>query len=70
MSDLGFSMCRHEIGGKYNKVLMVGRSWAGLAGVSRQSALSYIPPSPLTTPTPTTSTTPRIGLEELIIVKL
>ena len=65
MSDLGFSMCRHEIGGKYNKVLMVGRSWAGLAGVSRQSALSYIPPSPFTT-----STTPRIGLEELIIVKL
>ena len=65
MSDLGFSMCRHEIGGKYNKVLMVGRSWAGLAGVSRQSALSYIPPSPFTTPT-----TPQIGREKFIIVKL
>ena len=62
MSDLGFSMCRHEIGGKYNKVLMVGRSWAGLAGSPGSlHCLTFLhhhsPP-------------PRIGLEELIIVRL
>ena len=65
MYDLGFSMFRHEIGGKYNKVLMV-RRWAGLGWQGLQTGCTVLHSS-ITTPTPTT---PRIGLEKLIIVKL